>query len=160
MHAEVTQKINPRFSTLFLGLRKNHPNYATVLHPLIFLLRRVIFAILAVFFIAVPVIVANTLAIICIGILAFIIVEKPWEDPLIIKQHLINEACFYLILLSTLGCALPLSSNGSITLGWSIVCLAFLTLTFNVIIIACFSIKQGNRAIKIFCYKFVMLRKL
>ena len=155
MHEEVTQKIkiNPRYSTLFLGLRKNHPNNATVLYPLIFLLRRVIFAILAIFLIALPIVVANTLAIICIGILAFTVVERQWEDPLIMKQHLANEFCLYFILLATLGSALPLNSHESSTLGWSILCFTFLALTLNVIVIAKFAVKQCKRAIKLFRYR-------
>ena len=38
-----------RYKTLFLGLKLNHPKNATVIHPICFLLRRIILALTIVF---------------------------------------------------------------------------------------------------------------
>lgn len=41
--------VNPRFKTLFYGLKKNHPRHVAVVYPIMFLLRRVLFSVIILF---------------------------------------------------------------------------------------------------------------
>lgn len=38
-----------RYRTLFYGLKRNHPRNVAIVHPLMFLLRRIIFALMIVY---------------------------------------------------------------------------------------------------------------
>jgi len=49
INSEKTIPVPNRYKTLFLGLKLNHPKNATVVHPISFLLRRVIFAVTIVY---------------------------------------------------------------------------------------------------------------
>ena len=40
---------NPHYQTLFYGLKKNHPRQITVLYPIIYLLRRIVYIVLILF---------------------------------------------------------------------------------------------------------------
>ena len=44
-------EVQPNFvyKTLFYGLRRNHPHNVAVLHPLLFCLRRVLYAVAVIF---------------------------------------------------------------------------------------------------------------
>ena len=65
LEAEV--KLDPRYSTLFLGLKLNHPHNVAILHPLSFLLRRVFFAVIIVFMPSQPLIGSLLLLLTCVG---------------------------------------------------------------------------------------------
>ena len=42
-------QLNPRYKTLFYGLKKNHPRQITVLYPILYLLRRIVYIVLILF---------------------------------------------------------------------------------------------------------------
>ena len=65
-----------RYRTLFYGLKRNHPHSAALVHPLVFLLRRIVYSSIVLFMIQLPLMGAYMLALICLGMLAFIIVER------------------------------------------------------------------------------------
>ena len=125
-----------RYRTLFYGLKRNHPHSAAVVHPLIFLIRRIVYSAIVLFMIKLSMIGAYILALICLGMIAFIIVEKQWEDSLIAWQHVVNEVGLYLILLAALACALPLSGVLVSPLGWYMIAVFLATLIFNLVIMA------------------------
>lgn len=79
---------------------------------------------------------AYLLALICLAMLAFIIVERQWEDSLISWQHVVNEVALYLLLLSALASALPLSAALVSPLGWFMIGLVMATLIVNEVIMA------------------------
>ena len=58
---------------------------AAVTHPLIFLLRRVIYAAIVVFMTSLPLVGSYLLCSICVIVIAFVLVEQQWEDLLIAK---------------------------------------------------------------------------
>ena len=73
--------------------------------------------------------------------IGFIILEKQWQDEVILFQHILNEIALYLILIFVLVCAISIPAHATILLGWSIVIMALATITFNMIIIAYIAVK-------------------
>jgi len=71
-------KPSDRYRTLFYGLKRNHPHSAAIANPLIFLLRRILYSLIVLLMINLTMIGAYILCIVCLGMLAFIIVEKQW----------------------------------------------------------------------------------
>lgn len=82
---EKTIPLPSRYKTLFLGLKLNHSKNATVIHPLCFLLRRIVYALTIVFMRngasglwCVLVTMAHTLF-----MLGYSWAERPWKDSTI-----------------------------------------------------------------------------
>ena len=78
-------QVKPRYKTLYYGLRRNHPHMAAVTHPLIFLLRRIIYAAIVLFMVHLPLVGTYLLCSICVAVVAFVILEQQWEDLLIAR---------------------------------------------------------------------------
>ena len=140
--------MNTRYKTLYYGLKRNHPHMAAITHPLIFLVRRVIYAAIVLFMINTPIVGIALLAFICVGVIAFVIVEQQWEDTLIAWQHVINEVALYLILMLTLACALPLPLSAVSPIGWLIIGLTLSIVTFNLGVIAFYTLTHGRLYVK------------
>ena len=70
---ESVAKINPRYKTLFNGLRIDHPHKAYILHPIAFLMRRMIFSVIVIFMLTLPLIAAYLLCLTCILGIAYTI---------------------------------------------------------------------------------------
>jgi len=89
-------KVNPRYETIFYGLRHGTEKNVAIVHPIAFLLRRLIYAFIIVFtpehqtFYSLV-----TLASLSIMMAAFVIAEKPWRYAETNKQHLMNELAIY-----------------------------------------------------------------
>ena len=133
---ESLAKPSERYRTLFYGLKRNHPHSAAVVHPLIFLIRRILYSAIVLFMIQLSMIGAYILALVCLGMIAFIMVEKQWEDSLIAWQHVINEVALYLLLLAAITSALPLPGALISSLGWFMIVIFLATLIFNIVILA------------------------
>ena len=89
------------YKTLFYGLKKNHPHNMAIVHPLAFLVRRVIYAFVIINFLKeVAMFGALILLATCLVMMAFVMAEAQWEDKMINGQHLANEAFFYLLCIS------------------------------------------------------------
>lgn len=74
-----------RFKTLYYGLKRNHPRNVAVVHPLMFMLRRIIFALLIVHMDTVHtwgvlIFMSCTLA-----MLAYALAEHQWKNSVINK---------------------------------------------------------------------------
>ena len=136
LELESLVKVSPRYATLFLGLKRNHPHSAAIVHPLMFLLRRIVYSAIALFCLSVPIVGAFILSWICVLMLCYIIVEQQWEDSLIARQHFINEMALYLILLLVIACGLPIPPSFLSPIGWTIISLVLVTIVFNLAIIA------------------------
>jgi len=80
---ESVSKPSERYRTLFYGLKRNHPHSAAVMHPLMFLLRRIVYSAIVIYFVGLPCIAVYILCAVCLGMIAYVIVEKQWEDSLI-----------------------------------------------------------------------------
>ena len=74
---------NPRYETIFYGLKKNHPHNVALVHPMFFLLRRIIYAAIIIFLYSRPFFASLALMVLSFGILGYVICEKQWEVSLI-----------------------------------------------------------------------------
>ena len=88
------------YSTLFFGLKLNHPHNVAVAHPLAFVLRRILYAVVIVFMVSEAAVFFGIflLQLTCLAMGVLIFAERQWEDPLIGIQHAVNEAVFYVVL--------------------------------------------------------------
>ena len=110
------------------------------MHPLAFLVRRLVYSAIALFCISEPLIGIQVLSTICVVMICFIIVEQQWEDSLIATQHIINEVALYLILMIVTMFALPLSASAQSSIGWLLISIVIATLVFNMAIIGYYSV--------------------
>ena len=86
------------YQTLFYGLKVNHPHNVAVVHPLSFLLRRIVYSLVIVcssrgsaFFSSL------VMLLIAMFMIAMVASEAPWVQPLINRQHLVNEIVYYVL---------------------------------------------------------------
>lgn len=128
--------MNAHYGTLFSGLKKNHQHSAAVVHPLVFLVRRIVYAAIVLFLLQIPSVAAYLLLWICVGMVAYVIIEQQWEESIIARQHIFNEVALYMILLVALVCAIPLPALASALLGWTVISMVLATMLFNLVIIA------------------------
>ena len=134
-------KCNPRYQTLFYGLKKNHPRQISVLYPVIYLMRRVVYIILILFMTELPFVSVVILLLWCLATLSLIWTEAQWEDRLINVQHAVNEIALYLILLQvSIFCGLTPASETALVLGWTLIATILLTIFFNLTVITYMSI--------------------
>lgn len=75
--------VNPRYKTLFYGLKKNHPRHVAVVYPILFLTRRVLFSVIILFLMQVPFFGVLLLMMSCLAMMAFVFSEAHWEDSII-----------------------------------------------------------------------------
>jgi cobalamin biosynthesis protein CobD/CbiB len=86
------------YKTLFYGLKKNHHHNVAIVHPLSFLLRRIIYATVITFttednaFFG-----ALILLLTCIFMMTLVVLEAQWQESLINRQHFVNEVFFYIL---------------------------------------------------------------
>ena len=72
-----------------------------IVHPLAFLLRRVLYAIVILFFVEEAAFFGALLLLLtCFIMMVLVVVEAQWEDQLINRQHMVNEVFFYLLCIS------------------------------------------------------------
>ena len=91
------------YKTLFYGLKKNHPHNMAIVHPLAFVLRRVLYAAVVLFFVEEAAFFGALLLLMtCFVMMVFVALETQWEDQLINSQHMMNEVFFYLLCISLL----------------------------------------------------------
>ena len=141
-------KISARYKTLFYGLRINHPHSANIVHPMVFLIRRVIYSAIVIFMLTLPLIAAYLLCVMSIFLVAFTISEKQWNDSVMLKMHLVNEIALYVILLMAIVSSLPLHTAAVSPVGWSIIALTMSTLLFNVFVIVILTSQHGRLYLK------------
>ena len=142
-------KIDPRYATLFTGLKLNHPHNVAIAHPLAFLLRRVLFAFVIVFMPSQPQIGAVLLLMTCVGMLCFVLTEDYWKDRIITQQHIVNEIAFYFVCISLVLCSgMVAHPIVKISIGWTLIGAISLTMLYNITIMAVCSVKFSKLLIK------------
>ena len=74
-----------------------------IVHPLAFVLRRVLYAAVVLFFVEEAAFFGALLLLMtCFVMMVFVALETQWEDQLINSQHMMNEVFFYLLCISLL----------------------------------------------------------
>ena len=147
-------KANPRYKTLFYGLKKNHPRNVAVVYPMMFLLRRVIYVIVILFLTQVPFLAIIILMLTCLVMLSFVFTEAQWEDSIINQQHVINEIAFYLILLHVVSfVGLDPTPATTIILGWSLISTLLLNIAYNIGVLIYLSLRYFKMTFKHWWYR-------
>ena len=85
---EVEEKMRQGYRTLFYGLKRNHPHNVAIVHPIAFILRRVIFSVIIVFLARSQLNVLFGCLILlatCIFMMLLVVLESQWDDDLINK---------------------------------------------------------------------------
>ena len=106
------------------------------MHPLVFLIRRIVYAAIVIFCLSVPIVGAYLLCWICVASIGYVIIEQQWEDSLISRQHIVNEIALYLVLTIVIISGLPLAASVTSLLGWVLILIVLITIVFNLAIIA------------------------
>ena len=126
-------KANPRYKTLFYGLKKNHPRNVAVVYPTLFVMRRVIYVIVILFLTQLPFLAVIIMMLTCLVMLSFVFTEAQWEDSIINQQHVINEIAFYLVLLHVVSfVGLTPAPATTAILGWSLIATLLATIAYNI----------------------------
>ena len=130
-------RVNRRYQTLFYGLKKNHPHNAAIVHPLAFLLRRVIYAVIIIFMFDRPFAGSLILMGMSLAFLCYVLCEAQWEDNLMNQQHIVNEVVLYICLvLVFILCDTVVSEYQQKIVGWLLISLIIVTVIYNVCIVA------------------------
>lgn len=125
--------VSPRYSSLFYGLKKHTPRNASVVQPLAFILRRLIYA-CAICMIPAKLSYIGILAIsaTCILMGAFVISEKPWRHEERNRQYLVNEILLYvIIMMSMLFTHRAVHGKAADILGWVMIGVIFVFIAYN-----------------------------
>ena len=128
-------KAPQQYKTLFFGLKHNHERNVAVIHPLMFLMRRIIYALVIVFMDDVMYYGVFIVMMSCLAMLAFALTEKQWNEPIINYQHIFNECTIYII------CLLLLCFSNFVTppvrwfIGWILIGICFIYVIYNTIVI-------------------------
>ena len=131
-------KIKKSYKTLYEGLKLNTPHNSAITHPLLFLLQRVIYAVVIVCMARLPTEFACIiLMVMSLIILSFTITERPWKDSRHTKLAIFNELCFYLLLVISLAltCLISTDRRENEIFGWIIIGLVTLATHVNLVFI-------------------------
>lgn len=144
-----------RYKTLFYGLKLNHPRNVALVHPLMFTMRRVIYALVIVFLADTPLIGVWLVMLSTMIMLSFAVTEHPWKDAVINTQHTFNEVVTYFV------CVYLLLFNGFIpaetrlTLGYSLIALITVFLVYNGVIMT----RKIYRLMKLLMIKYIIHKR-
>ena len=131
--------MRPEYRTLFYGLRKNHPHNVAVVHPVSFLLRRVLYSLIIVFMASDILNVlygCMLLLMTCLWMMLLILVEGEWESRMINWQHLVNEAILYILLCVLICfCGLINDIRQNVEIGYIMIAIICALIIYNIIVI-------------------------
>lgn len=117
-----------------------------LVHPLAFLLRRVLYAFVILFFVKTAAFYGVLLLLLtCLMMMGFILVEVHWEEQLINSQHLVNECFFYILCISLLlFSGVITDTRQSLALGWLMISAISALIFYNVIVILYDTVSYGR----------------
>ena len=93
---------NPRFATLFSGLKLNAEHNSAVIEPLLFLTRRLVYAIAIVYMQHSPQVMTAIMMSMSLIVLVFTVYERPWKEAEMNFLAVVNEAFLYSLLVLVL----------------------------------------------------------
>ena len=123
-----------RYKTLYYGLKLNHARNVAVVHPLMYTLRRVIYALTIVLIATLPLIGVWIMLASTLIMLAYALLESQWKAGIINHQHVFNEiityfVCLYLLLFTNL-----VSAETRVYLGYLLLGFFLCFIVYNTII--------------------------
>ena len=129
-------QVPKRYATLFNGLKLNTAHNSAVMEPLVFLVRRFLYAMVIVLLSHKPQVALMLMIGLSVVVLAFTVVEKPWKNSDMQTLAVANESFFLLILVLVIGCTATAPAHGlsKDILGWAIIVAVTLVIHVNVIV--------------------------
>ena len=128
-------KTPQQYRTLFFGLKHNHERNVAIIHPLMFLLRRIIYALVIVFMDEVMYYGVFVVMLSCLTMLAFACTEWQWKERIINYQHIFDECTIYVICLLLLCFSNFVAPPVRWLIGWILIGVCFVYVIFNTIVI-------------------------
>jgi hypothetical protein len=142
--------LKPHAATLHYGLKKNHPRNVAIVHPMMYLFRRIIFT-LAVLLLDKTDVVGTMCIFVCtIAMLVYAIHERQWNNPLHNQQHIVNEVFTYYTCIAFLFFTSIHTPFQRLVHGWVLLALFVLFVVYNLVMI----IMQVKFIIKSFYKKY------
>ena len=113
-----------------------------IVHPLSYLLRRVLFVLVTLFVFETPLFSALSLVGVSLLMMGVLLTERQWEASLINVQHLVNEIVLYLVLiLFVLFTTTTISASAAIDLAWLLIALVVAMILFNTAVMIYYSLR-------------------
>lgn len=134
VEAEKTVAVSRAYSTLYAGLRRNHPHRASAVDPLLYVTRRVHYSLMIVFM------VGDTksffgclmLSLSSLAMLIFVAIEAHWESPFFNRWAFLNEAVFYTLCVSLVCFSGVLTdAKQSMISGWLLIGLVVMLVIYD-----------------------------
>ena len=123
-----------RFKTLYYGLKLNHPRNVALVHPVMFSIRRIIYALSIVLLAQYALFGVWILLVGTLFMLAFAITEWPWNDVVINLQHIFNEVVTYFVCIFLLCFNSYLDAQMRYNLGYMLIGIVSIFLVYNGVI--------------------------
>lgn len=140
LKVEDTVKPAQNYKTLYYGLKKNHERNAAVVHPLMFMIRRIVFALVIVFMDEIMYWGVLVVMFSCLLMLAYVLHEQQWQDRIINRQHTFNEIITYILCVLLLLYSNFVEAKTRDMLGFVLIGICFLFVIVNTIIIIIYSL--------------------
>ena len=112
----------------------NHPRNVAIVHPVMFTLRRIFYALSIVLIASVPLLGVWIMLFGTVIMLAYALSEWQWSDKLINIQHIFNETVTYLVCVYLLLFTNFVDAEMRVTLGYFLLGVFVCFLAFNVVI--------------------------
>ena len=125
------------------------------MHPLMFVLRRIIYAITIIFMAQEMVFGVVIVMISCLITLAYALSEMQWKETIINYQHIGDEITIYIICVMLLLFSGFVDSAMRYNIGWALIGLCITYVVFNTIV----SLYYSARLLILFCKRQAMLTK-
>ena len=155
---EDTVKVPYRYKTLFDGLKRNHERNVAVVHPLLFLLRRIIFAFMVVFMSLTRITGLFIFTGCTLFMLGYACLEHQWTRKTLNMQHIMNETAMYIFCLFLVYFSFGETSVDSrFALGYVFIMLFFIWSALNFTLIFWQSVRRCKMLLK--RYKFRLINK-
>ena len=130
-----------RIKTLYYGLKRNHPRNVAVIHPLMFVVRRIVYAAMIVGMDQVPLFATHVFMFMTLVMLGFVLSEHQWKDRVINQQHIFNEIILYCLSVVMLTFTNFVSPLMRYIMGFVLITLVFVFVIYNAVIMLLFSCK-------------------
>ena len=112
----------------------NHPRNVAIVHPVMFTLRRIVYALSIVLIASVPLLGVWIMLFGTVIMLAYALSEWQWSDKLINIQHIFNETVTYLVCVYLLLFTNFVDAEIRVTLGYFLLGVFVCFLVFNAVI--------------------------
>ena len=130
-----------RYKTIYYGLKRNSPHNVALIHPLMFMMRRILFAVCIVFLDEVEVLSSVIFMYMTLTMLAYVLTEQQWQYGVINNQHIFNEIVLYILSLLMLCFTNWLSPLVRYSIGFVMITVVLIFVIYNIIIMLLFACK-------------------